>query len=87
MHYDYRTSGVCARMISFDIEDGIIRNVVFMGGCPGNSLAVSKLVEGMDAKTVAEKLIGNPCGWRPTSCTDQLARGIIAAMENMEKNA
>ena len=74
-HIEYVPSGVCSRMISFDLsDDGRIHNLAFLAGCPGNLRAISKLVEGQDAKRVAEILKGNQCGPRPTSCADQLSK-------------
>ena len=75
--YSYITSGVCSKKITFDIVDGKLHNVKFLGGCPGNLLAIGKLVEGKDAKEIAELLLGNDCGGRGTSCTDQLAKAIL----------
>lgn len=72
----YTTSGVCARQISFDYENGKIYNLQFVGGCNGNLKAISKLCEGKDLKEVAEILEGNTCGMRSTSCADQLSRAI-----------
>ena len=80
MTYTYKTRGVCAREITFDITDGILSKVKFMGGCDGNLKAISKLVEGMEAKRVVELLEGNTCGLKPTSCGDQLARAIKEAL-------
>lgn len=74
--FTYKTSGVCSREIHFDIVDGKLLNVSFDGGCPGNLAAISKLVEGKDAKTVADLLKGNDCRGRGTSCADQLAKAI-----------
>ncbi|MDE6605011.1 MAG: TIGR03905 family TSCPD domain-containing protein [Clostridia bacterium] len=74
MHYTYKTSGTCSRAIDFDIEDGVIRNVKFTGGCNGNLKGIGKLVEGMKVEDVAAKLRGIPCGPRSTSCPDQLAK-------------
>ena len=62
--------------IDFDIEDGKLHNVKFIGGCNGNLKAIGKLVEGKDAKEVAEILRGNDCNMKGTSCADQLARAI-----------
>ena len=74
---EYITSGVCSRKINFEIDaEGKVRNVSFLGGCNGNLKAISKLVEGMDAKRVVEILEGNTCGARPTSCADQLAKAL-----------
>lgn len=76
MHYTYRTSGVCSRSIDFDIEDGKIKNVVYEGGCNGNLKGIGKLVEGMPIKEVADKLEGIRCGFKPTSCPDQLSKAL-----------
>ena len=73
----YNTSGVCARQITFEIIDGKLHNVKFMSGCPGNLRAIGKLVEGKDAKEVAELLAGNQCR-NGTSCVDQLSKAILA---------
>ena len=74
--FEYAPQGVCSRKINFDIIDGKLHNVRFTGGCPGNLIAISKLVEGKDAKEVATLLEGNQCGMRGTSCADQLAKAI-----------
>lgn len=74
--FEYAPQGVCSRKINFDIVDGKLHNVRFTGGCPGNLIAISKLVEGKDAKEVATLLEGNQCGMRGTSCADQLAKAI-----------
>ena len=74
--FEYAPQGVCSRKINFDIIDGKLHNVRFTGGCPGNLIAISKLVEGKDAKEVASLLEGNQCGMRGTSCADQLAMAI-----------
>ena len=73
---EYITNGVCARKISFEIIDGKLHNVSFMGGCNGNLKAISKLVEGMEATKVIEILKGNTCGFKNTSCADQLCKAI-----------
>ena len=74
--FEYAPQGGCSRKINFDIIDGKLHNVRFTGGCPGNLIAISKLVEGKDAKEVATLLEGNQCGMRGTSCADQLAKAI-----------
>ena len=82
-HINYTTSGVCSKQISFDIDDdGKIRNLKFMGGCPGNLQAISKILEGRDAKEAMSILAGNTCGPRNTSCADQLAKAISEAFQN-----
>ena len=79
MHYNYKTSGVCAVAIDFDIDGDIITNVKFTGGCNGNLKAISKLVDGKSAEEISEVLAGNTCGMKGTSCADQLAKAVIAA--------
>ena len=76
--FEYVPEGVCSRKINFDIVDGKLHNVRFTGGCPGNLIAISKLVEGKYAKEIAELLAGNQCGARGTSCADQLSKAIKA---------
>ena len=80
MTHSYKTSGTCSSQITFDINDGIIDNVVFTGGCNGNLKAISKLVNGKNAAEIADVLRGNQCGPRATSCADQLARAIDEAL-------
>ena len=75
-HVNFSPSGVCAVSIDFDIEDGKLHNVKFLGGCNGTLKAIGKLVEGKDAKEVADILRGNTCGMKGTSCADQLAKAI-----------
>ncbi len=72
-HHTYMTVGTCSKQIDFDYEDGIIHNVVFLGGCNGNLKAISKLVEGKPLTEVVSILKGNTCGPNTTSCGDQLA--------------
>lgn len=73
---EYKTQGVCPKSLSFNIINGNVHNVKFDGGCNGNLKAIGKLVEGMSKEKVIELLLGNTCGNRPTSCTDQLARAL-----------
>lgn len=80
MTHTYKTSGVCARSLSFDIEDGIVKNVKFVGGCSGNTQGVAKLAEGMKAEELVERLSGIRCGFKSTSCPDQLAKAIKATL-------
>lgn len=84
MHFDYQPSGVCSRKISFDIEDGKIKNVSFLGGCNGNLKGISALIEGADAKDVLKRLRGTKCNFKNTSCPDQLAVAIEAALSQAE---
>ncbi len=79
--FSFETSGVCSQEVSFALdEQNRVHNVRFLGGCPGNLLAIGKLVEGADAAQVATILKGNDCGGRGTSCADQLARALTAAL-------
>lgn len=82
MHYTYKPQGVCSQQISFDIDGDVITNISFIGGCNGNLKAVSKLCDGMTVSYINEKLAGNICGMRNTSCADQLAKAVKAALEN-----
>ncbi|SMC75893.1 uncharacterized protein TIGR03905 [Oscillospiraceae bacterium] len=79
MHYTYKTSGVCAVSIDLDIENEVVTNVKFTGGCNGNLKAISKLVDGMSADRINEILEGNTCGMKGTSCADQLAKAVMEA--------
>ena len=79
MHYTYRTSGTCASKIDFEINDGVITDIAFTNGCNGNLKAIGKLVDGWKAEDIAEKLAGNTCGFRSTSCADQLAKAVLEA--------
>ncbi len=79
--YTYVPRRVCSRKITFEIENGKLHNVRFLGGCPGNLAAIGKLLEGADAADTARLLKGNDCGGRGTSCADQLAIAIEQALE------
>ncbi len=76
-HYEYKPKQVCAKKIDFDYEDGKIYNVKFTGGCNGNLKAIGKLVEGADAEEIATILAGNTCGYKNTSCADQLSQALM----------
>ena len=81
MEYIYKTTGVCAREIRFNIDGDIIKNVSFVGGCNGNLKAISKLVDGMSVNEIVTKLKGNTCGMKSTSCADQLAIAVEKAQK------
>ena len=81
MHFDYKTQGTCSQYISLDINDGVVTNVQFLGGCDGNLKAIPKLVDGLPADVIAQKLQGIQCGFKTTSCGDQLARAVRQARE------
>ena len=76
---EYKTKGTCSSRILFDIEDGKVRNVQFIGGCNGNLKGIGALVEGMDVDEVISRTQGITCGMKPTSCPDQLARALEQA--------
>ena len=79
-NFKYRTKGVCASEIRFDLEGHTVHNVSFVGGCNGNLRAISKLVEGMEAEKVVDILKGNTCGFKKTSCADQFAIALSEAL-------
>ena len=81
MTHSYKTRGVCARGISFDIEDNIVKNIKFSGGCSGNTQGVAKLAEGMAADEIIARLSGIKCGFKGTSCPDQLAMAVAEAIK------
>ena len=78
-HIEYKTSGVCSRMVILDIEDGVISDCRFVGGCAGNTAGVSALVVGMKPEDAIARLKGIKCGFKATSCPDQLARALEGA--------
>lgn len=77
----YKTKGVCSSAIEYEIVDGIVHNVKFRGGCAGNTVGVAQLVEGMKAEEVIARLEGIPCGFKGTSCPDQLAKALKAELQ------
>ncbi len=85
MHYAYKTENTCSTLIEMDVENGVISNVKFTGGCNGNLKAIPILIDGMKAEDIAAKLSGVTCGRRPTSCGDQLSKAVLAAAA-AEKN-
>jgi len=82
--YNYTTTGVCSKKISFDIDNGKVIKVAFVGGCDGNLQGISNLIEGMEINEAIKRLKGIPCGNKSTSCPDQLA---LALEELQLKNA
>ena len=80
LHHTYQTSGTCSVQIDYDIDNqGLLHNVQFLGGCDGNLQGIGRLIEGLPASAVIGKLKGIRCGWKETSCPDQLARALEAA--------
>ena len=82
MRQSYRTRGVCSVQINFDLDGDVVTNVEFIGGCNGNLKAISKLVNGMTVDQIDGYLKGNTCGYKPTSCADQLAIAVRQAYQN-----
>ncbi|MCI8815921.1 MAG: TIGR03905 family TSCPD domain-containing protein [Angelakisella sp.] len=84
MEIKFKPKGVCSQAIRLELTDGVVHNVRFTGGCPGNAQGVARLTEGMEAKEVVARLRGIRCGFKPTSCPDQLASAleqVLAAQE------
>ena len=81
MQFTYKTKGTCSQMITFDVNDNIVTNVQFFGGCNGNLKGIAKLVEGMNIDEVIARIEGVKCGMKSTSCPDQLAQALKASKE------
>ena len=82
MHYEYTTKGTCSRTILFDLEEGKLKNVQYIGGCNGNLKGIGSLVEGMQIDEVITRLEGISCGGKGTSCPDQLASALKQIRDN-----
>ena len=80
MKYSYRTKGTCSSAIQLEMEDGVIRSVEFQGGCNGNLQGIAALVKGMKAQDAIARLRGIRCGFKPTSCPDQLSIALEQAL-------
>ncbi|MBQ6946511.1 MAG: TIGR03905 family TSCPD domain-containing protein [Clostridia bacterium] len=78
----YNTRGVCSQKINFDVENGKVRNVSFLGGCHGNLQGIGALIEGMDVEEAIRRLSGIRCGFKNTSCPDQLAQALTKYLES-----
>jgi len=81
MSFTYRPKGVCAQQMKFDIEDGIVKNVQIYGGCSGNLQGISRLVEGMPVEEAIKRMQGIKCGFKSTSCPDQLSIALSEALK------
>ena len=79
MKYEYYPKGICPVKIEFDMDGDAVKNIVFTGGCNGNLKAISKIVDGWTADEIADAFAGNTCGFKPTSCADQLAIAVTKA--------
>lgn len=77
--YVYKAQGVCARAIAVELEGDIVKEVAFQGGCDGNGKAVARLVKGLTVDECIDRLRGNTCGWKDTSCADQLTYALEEA--------
>ncbi len=85
MTYSYKTSGTCSVKIEFEVNDNILSNVRFYGGCNGNLKGISSLCEGMEISEVINKLDGIKCGYKSTSCPDQLAKALMKFKSEMSE--
>lgn len=81
MKHVFSPKGVCPTQLEFDLDGDIVRNISFRGGCNGNLKAIAALAEGMSVQEVKDRLLGITCGFKPTSCSDQLAQALINAAE------
>ena len=81
MKHSYKTKGTCSSQIDFELENGIVKDIRFHGGCDGNTKGVSSLADGMSAKEVVSRCEGIRCGSKSTSCPDQLARALKEALQ------
>ncbi len=82
MNYQYKTSGTCSRSIDFEVVNGVVKNIRFHGGCDGNLKGISAIVDGMKVEDVISRLEGIRCGFKSTSCPDQLAKALRKVVEN-----
>ena len=82
MTYEYKTKGTCSSRITFDLDGDVVRNVKFTGGCNGNLKGIGALVKGMKPEDVIARCKGIKCGFKPTSCPDQLARALESIVQN-----
>ncbi|MBR6989595.1 MAG: TIGR03905 family TSCPD domain-containing protein [Bacteroidaceae bacterium] len=81
MQYIYNTTGTCSKQILLDVEDGVINDVKFLGGCNGNLQGISKLVKGQKVEDIIDKLQGIKCGMKDTSCPDQLSKALQSIVD------
>ena len=79
MKHEYFPRGVCPMKLEFELDGDKVKNIVFTGGCNGNLKAIASLVDGWTVDEITEKLAGNTCGFKPTSCADQLAKAVTMA--------
>ena len=84
MTFTYKTRGTCASQITFDLDGDVVTNVKFYGGCNGNLKGIASLVDGMKVQDIADKPAGTTCGFKSTSCPDQLAKAIVEAYNSQK---
>ncbi len=82
MAYTYKTKGTCSSSIEVELDGNVVKSVKFNGGCQGNLKGISKIVEGMTVEHIAENFSGITCGFKKTSCPDQLAKAVVEAYNN-----
>jgi len=87
LRFAYKTRGVCSREISFEIENNKVKNIHFVGGCPGNLKGICALAEGMSPEELIKRVKGTTCGGKPTSCPDQLSIAVAQAIEQYKLEA
>lgn len=85
MNFSYRPQGTCSKLINLELEDGIIKNLEVIGGCSGNLQGISHLVVGMKAQDAIDRLRGIRCGYKQTSCPDQISVALTQALEQENK--
>lgn len=84
--YEYKPKGVCSSNIIYNIDNNIINDIKIVGGCPGNGLGIKNLLKNQNIDDVIEKLSGVKCGFKPTSCPDQIAKGLIEYKQKRDLN-
>ena len=85
MEFAYKTKNVCSLEIDFKLDGNVVTDITFIGGCNGNLKALSKVLDGWTVEQIEEKLLGNTCGGRPTSCADQLAKAVRLAYDKQKE--
>lgn len=85
MEYRFKPKGVCSQEMIIELDGDIVKSVKIIGGCAGNTVGVSRLIQGMNIDEAIKRLKGIPCGFRTTSCPDQLAIALEEAKKNMNK--
>lgn len=84
MSYVYKTKGTCSSQISFDLDGDIVKNIKFTGGCNGNLKGIASIVDGFTVEEIVDKLSGITCGYKKTSCPDQLAKAVAEAYNSQK---